>query len=283
MQFVDPRNDVAFKKIFGSEEHKAVTISFLNALLEHPEQRKIVDLQFLNTEQHPIIDGKKGNILDILCTDQSGKRYIIEIQVVRVPAFDKRIVFYAAKTYALQLDNAVQYIALEPVIAISILDCIQFPNKTDFKSTHFILDAKTGERDLPDLSFIFVELPKFTKTEDELVSDEDKWIYFLRNISKKKSIPDALQDDEFARACHAADRMTWTEAEFHAYQGAMIKATDYKGGLELARLEGKAEGKAEALLETAKNLLDLLGDAEITKMTGLPIDVVRRLREANKR
>ena len=82
MVFLDPRNDVAFKKIFGSEQHKDVTISFLNSILEYTGQRAIKEVQFLNTEQAPlVIKEKKNNILDIMCTDQEGNRYIVEMQV----------------------------------------------------------------------------------------------------------------------------------------------------------------------------------------------------------
>ena len=103
MQFLNPCNDVAFKKIFGSDEHKNITISFLNSILEYSGNQKITDVQFLNTEQKGILPDKKDNILDILCTDQIGTKYIVEIQVAGMDEFDKRIVFYDAKTYAMQL------------------------------------------------------------------------------------------------------------------------------------------------------------------------------------
>src|SRR5271166_1988010 len=98
MRFLNPCNDVAFKKIFGSEEHKSITISFLNSILEYTGEHTIKNVQFLNTEQKRVIKEKKDNSLDILCTDQIGNKYIIEIQVERVKEFDKHIVFYGAKT-----------------------------------------------------------------------------------------------------------------------------------------------------------------------------------------
>lgn len=285
MRFLNPCNDVAFKKIFGSEEHKSVTISFLNSILEYTGDRTIKDIQFLNTEQKRILKDKKDNILDILCTDQAQNKYIVEIQVENVKAFGKRIVFYSAKTYALQLGFAQSYHNLSPVIAISILNFTLFPNKQAHKSIHEILDKKTHEHDLQELSFAFVELPKFTKKEHELVSDEDKWLYFLKHINEQDNVPSVLSNGAFEEACHTAQRMTWSEDELNAYDDAIVKATDIKGSIELAFEKGQANGQAKGgaigqfkeKLEIAKQLLKVLDINTIAAITGLSIEEIKKL------
>jgi len=277
MKFLNPCNDVAFKKIFGSEEHKSVTISFLNSILEYTGRSVIKDVQFLNTEQKRIMKGKKDNILDILCTDQSGSKYIVEVQVEGIKAFGKRIVFYGTKTYAMQLGTAQSYHKLEPVIAVSILDFILFSKKKEYKSIHLLLDKKTYEHDLKELSFAFIELPKFTKQEHELVSAEDKWIYFLKNISKQDNVPVPLQNKEFGEACHTAERMTWTEEELNAYDDAIVRATDAKGSLEFAEEKGEARGRKTIVQNLLKS--DKFSIEDIANATGLSINKIEQLKK----
>ena len=291
--FLDPRNDVAFKKVFGSEEHKGVTISFLNSILGYSGDHTIVDVQFLNTEQNPIIlKEKKENILDILCTDQLRNQYIVEMQVARIDEFGKRMVYYGAKAYAMQLGKSRPYNELAPVIVIAIIDFVMFPQKTHYKSIHRILDVKTQECDLPELSFVFVELKKFKKQENELISPEDKWFYFIKEIGEHNEVPAPLAKAEFAEACHVVERMTWTEAELNAYDRALIKATDseliikaaLREGLEKGIQEGREKGIKEGIKEgVQKVVLAMLkkgiDSATIAACTNLSIDEVNALKD----
>jgi predicted transposase/invertase (TIGR01784 family) len=285
MRFLDPRNDVAFKKIFGSEEHKNITISFLNSILEYKGTHVIVDVQFLNTEQGSLIPGeKKENFLDILCTDQAGNRYIVEMQVDRVKEFGKRMVYYATKTYAMQLGNGRSYRLLKPVIIIAILDHSMFPQKASYKSIHKILDDKTYECDLPELVFAFVELEKFTKQEGELVTDEDKWLYFIKWISNQTQIPVPLEEEEFVQACHAAERLTWSEYELAAYDKALIRETDREGAMELAEERGVAKGEREALLKVALRMLaDNIAIETIASATSMSVEQLTELKKSYKK
>lgn len=285
MKFLNPCNDVAFKKIFGSEEHQNVTISFLNSILEYTGTNQITGIQFLNTEQKGVLPDKKDNILDILCTDQKGNKYIVEVQVARMEEFDKRIVFYGAKTYSMQLGATQSYRKLDPVVAISVLDFVYFKNKPEYKSIHLLLDKKTYENDLKELSFAFIELPKFNKQAHELVTNEDKWIYFLKNIRKENDIPQSLNNAEFKEACQAVNRMTWTEEEYNSYEKAIIAADDAQGKLDFARKEGLAEGiikgELKAKLDMAKNLLalDKFSVTDIAQATGLNINDIEQLKK----
>lgn len=272
MQFLNPTNDVAFKKIFGSEEHKSVTLSFLNAILEYAGNKVIVDVTFLNTEQKGVTQEKKDNILDILCIDQAGNRYIVEVQVERVKAFDKRMVYYGAKTYAMQLGKKQSYHKLTPVIVVAILDFTMFPHKKNYKSIHKLLDDKTYEHDLHELSFAFVELPKFVKKEHELVTNEEKWLYFIKWISKKDHVPAPLDKGEFEEACHAAERMTWTEEELNAYDDAIVRATDIQGSLELA-VEEKVQRIAIDMLNAN---IDIETIIQITHLSAEQIEALRK-------
>lgn len=287
MVFLDPRNDVAFKKIFGSEEHKNITISFLNSILEYTSERAIKSIIFLNTEQHEIVRLKKDNILDILCTDHTGYQYIVEMQVEKVKEFGKRMVYYGAKTYSMQLGKGKPYHKLSPVIVVAIIDFTMFPDKKDYKSIHHIADAKTGENDLDQLYFAFVELPKFKKKESELQSAEDKWIYFIKSIKRQTQIPAPLARGEFEEACNVAQRAAWSEDELNAYDDAFVRETDAQTAKELALEKGMAQGLKEGLEKgrneerrvMAQQLLAKLSIPEISQITGLSFEEIEQLKK----
>jgi len=278
MQFLNPCNDVAFKRIFGSEEHKRITISFLNSILEYTGEQAIKSIEFLNNEQLPQMIDKKDNVLDVCCTDQVGNRYIVEIQVGSVERFDKRMVFYGAKTYSMQLIKGRPYSELMPVVTLAIVNFTMFSKKKSYKSIHHILDTKTHEHDIKELTFAFVELKKFKKKEHELVTDEDKWIYFMKEIQKQDHVPAPLAADEFKEACHVAERMTWPEEALNAYEDAFVRETDQEGGRKIAHKEGKAEGEMNKTIEIARKLLARGTSIEIiAEDTGLPVDEIKKL------
>ncbi len=276
MIFLDPRNDVAFKKIFGSDEHKNITISFLNSILELTGERAIASVDFLNNEQLPQMIDKKDNILDVFCIDQAGNRYIVELQVAHVKEFGKRMVYYGARTYSMQLGKGKSYRYLMPVITLSVVNFIMFPEKKHYKSIHYILDNKTHEHDLPELTFVFVELPKFIKKEQELRSAEDKWFYLIKEIKKHTEIPEPLESDEFGEACHALDRMSWSEQALNAYDDAFVRATDQESSMEIKYEEGRNQRTIEFALTLLKRGVSI---EIIAEDTGLSIDEIKRLKK----
>ncbi len=276
MIFLDPCNDVAFKKIFGSEAHKRVTISFLNSILEFTGDRAITDVQFMPTEQKRMMKDKKDNILDILCTDQLRNQYIIEIQVRGVKDFQKRMLFYVAKTYVTQLEFSKSYRKLLPVIGVAILGYTLFPEKEKYKSIYQMQDIQTHECDFDGISIAVVELPKFKKEENQLVNDEDKWLYFLKKIDKQDHVPAPLAEDAFEEACQTATRMTWTDEEMNAYYDSFIRATDEEGALELATEKGEKRGELKVAIKLLKAGVDI---NTIAVTTDLSIEQIKALRE----
>ena len=173
-KFLDPKNDFAFKRIFGSEENKDILIHFLNDMITFKNNAVIRDVTFLKTVQDPDIAAKKTSIVDILCRDEKNNTYIVEMQVAKEKGFEKRAQYYAAKAYISQMNAGGQYHDLKEVIFLALSKFIIFPDKTEYKSDHVILDKKTYDRNLKDLSFTFVELPKFTKDIHELTTVTEK-------------------------------------------------------------------------------------------------------------
>jgi predicted transposase/invertase (TIGR01784 family) len=304
-KFLDPKNDVAFKKIFGTEKNKDILIHFLNDIIEFEEGVHIQKVTFLKTVQDPEIRIKKVSIVDILCEDEKGNRYIVEMQVAKEKGFEKRAQYYAAKAYASQMNEGGKFHNLKAVIFVAIADFSIFEGKKGYKSDHVILDRKSLENDLKDFSFTFLELPKFEKGIDELSNTTEMWFYFFKhaeNTSDEDLQKLAEHEHIITRAYEELDRYSWNEEELLTYDQAEKYEAIYRAsleqkfdegekigiekgekmgvekgekiGIEKGKMEGEKmgieKGKKVALLKVAKNLLKQgLNIQEIQKVTGL--------------
>ena len=130
-RYLNPCNDAAFKKIFGTVEHQACLISFLNSVLELTGLKEIQTVKFLDPYQAPLIDGKKISFIDVLCTDQRGIFYIVEMQIMEVESFEKRVQYYASKTYVSQQNRGEAYPRLNQVLFLAICNYELFPSVHD--------------------------------------------------------------------------------------------------------------------------------------------------------
>ena len=253
-KFLDPKNDYAFKRIFGTEKNKAILVHFLNDILDFPESEKIKDVSFLKPIQDPEIASKKQSIVDVLCVDEKGTQYIVEMQVARNEGFAKRAQYYAAKAYTNQMNNGDAYQNLKHIIFLAITNFVMFPEKESYKSDHVILDKLSYVRDLKDFSFTFLELPKFNKTIDELTTMEEKWTYFFKHASETS--PEELEkitgsDIVIRQAYDVLDQFHWSQEELRTYEREKKSQLDGQAMLLSAKLEGKAEG----IKVVAKNML----------------------------
>jgi len=198
MRFLNPKTDFAFKRIFGSAESSDILISFLNAILDLKSPHRIREVTILDPYLAPRIKGMKDTYLDVKATDESDKSYIIEMQVLNVEGFEQRILYNACKAYAGQLDRGEAYHKLTDVIAITITDFIMFDGLSCVVNS-FKLRAENGHVYHDDLELIFAELPKFSKGEDELLTDLDRWFYFLREAGSLDMVPKVLEHDDAIR------------------------------------------------------------------------------------
>jgi predicted transposase/invertase (TIGR01784 family) len=282
MKFVNPKNDVAFKKIFGNQKKKEILISFLNAVLGRSGEKEIIDLRILNPYLTPKLSRFKTTLLDIRAKDKHGTTFIIEMQVEKVAHVRKRFTYYVAKTYASQLERGNHYPKLKPVIFIGILDFKEFDSK-HYLTHHLILNTENQKQDIPDCEFHFLELPKFTRTVEQLETPLEKWIYFIKNAEDLDVIPDHVDDPVLHTAYEIANRFRWSTGELEEYEYWGMKAQDALGAIEVAVEEGLQQGlqqgqekgeqqkaKAIAVSMLAKGL-DL---ALIVEMTGLTLEEI---------
>ena len=252
-KFLDPKNDYAFKRIFGAEKNKDILIHFINDMLGFEGEQKIVTVQFLKTSQDPEIAYKKQSILDVLCTDQLGRQYIVEMQVAKTQGFEKRAQYYAAKAYAGQLNSGDDYHQLKEIIFLAITDFVMFPDKPHYKSDHVILDKRSYDHDLRDFSFTFLELPKFNKGIDELSNRVEKWAYFFKyaiDTSEQDLARIAGSDEVIERAYEELNRFSWSEVELNTYEDEQKRLRDERAALAQKLLEAEARGEARGEAKT---------------------------------
>ncbi len=283
MQFADPKNDLAFKKIFGNEGKKEILISLLNAILDFKGNMTIVDLHIVNPYQVPKIPDLKETILDIKAKNKNGDEFIVEMQKKHLGDFAKRSLYYTSKAYVSQLSSGADYSKLNKVYFIGIVDFTMFEGD-EFISRHLILNKETLKQDLSDFEFTFIELKKFNKELDELQTLLEKWIYFIKNANNLTIIPSQFYDIvEFKEAFDIATQTTWDKKEMEVYEYMALKAFDEinatRTAINTAKEEGREEGKKQKVIEIAKNLLDILDNKTIALKTGLSEEAIESLRK----
>ncbi|HSN98316.1 MAG TPA: Rpn family recombination-promoting nuclease/putative transposase [Candidatus Nanopelagicales bacterium] len=262
--FADPRTDFVFQRIFGSENHKAALIGFLNDVLGLDLAHRITEVAFLPPEQRPKVSELKYSIVDVKCVDATGTTYVVEMQVLNVEAFEKRVVYNVAKAYTNQLDVGDKYPELNDVIGISICDFVLWPERkheptVPMLSRWRMQEQSSGRRGLDHLQFVFLELPKYdTSREPETVVE--KWAYFFQEARNLTVIPPSLQHPPVLEALEAARTARFTSEEWDAYIAAGMAIQNERGALSVARSEGRGEGIREGI-EAACELLGVEIDA----------------------
>ena len=290
-RYINPYTDFGFKKLFGTELNKDLLISFLNALLK--EKPEITDLTYLNTEHlgEGITDRKA--VFDVYCQLADGSRIIVEMQKAEQEFFKDRSIYYSTYPIRDQAPKGPWNYHLEDVYTVGILN-FTFP-EGEYPSDSFIHEIKL--KDVEDnhvfydkLTFVYLEMPKFSKREDELETMFDKWMFALTNLTQLLERPKALQERIFTRLFEQAEVARFTPVERNEYVASKkeywdnysIVTTAMKKGLSkgLAQglAKGLAQGRAEGIRATARNLKQMgLSADDIVKATGLTADEIERL------
>ncbi len=283
MRFINPKTDYAFKKIFGSEQSHDILISFLNAIL-YDGNIVIRDLEILNPYLAPKIRGVKETYLDVKAKLDNDTTVIIEMQVLNIEGFEKRILYNAAKAYSTQLGVGQDYTLLDPVIALTITDFEMFPEINQLIS-RFILKEKDFLIDYPiyDIELVFVELPKFHKEADRLETLADKWLYFLKCARQLDVVPESMNlVPEIKKAFEVANEVNLTPEQIEDMEMQEMFIYDQRNAIKKAlnqgRQEGLEEGKVAARIEMAQKLLDVLDDVAISRASGLSLQEIAELR-----
>jgi predicted transposase/invertase (TIGR01784 family) len=227
-------------------------------VLELDAAHRIAEVELLSPEQRPKVDEMKLSIVDVLCTDALGTRYVVEMQVLNVEAFEKRVVYNVAKTYTNQLEKGRLYPELNDVIGITICDFELWPRAqgapVPMLSRWSMRERHSGADGLGQLQFVFLELPKLDVSRPPQTMVE-KWAYFFREAESLEVVPDTLSEPQLVRALDAARTAAFTAEEWDLYIRAGMAIQDERGALSMAHKQGLAEGRRQAI----EDLCELLG------------------------
>ncbi len=268
--FADPKTDVVFKRIFGAEARKPLLIALLNDLLELSGTHRIRSVQHFSLEQRVTAPRSKLSILDVKCTTRSGRRFVVEMQVLPVEGFEKRVVYNASKAYVLQLRAADDYPKLCDVVGLTICNFELWAKTLKGKggrvpmlSRWRMQERESGHRALGQVQYAFLELPKYSAGNDPETLI-DKWAYFFREAKNLEVVPPALSEGPFREALEIARRSTFTEAEWEEYERAKMAEQDERGAISLAHREGEHKGEIKGESKARRDtLVRLLGRGRI--------------------
>ena len=275
-KYINPFTDFGFKKIFGEEASKPLLLDFLNALL--PEQNKIVDLTFKNTEQLGLTDLDRKAVYDIYCENGKGEKFIVELQKAKQNYFKDRTIYYSTFPIREQAERGEWNYNLKAVYCIGILDFTfddyeSEPERSEYLHT-IKLKNQNGRIFYDKLTYIYLEMPNFMKTESWLKTRLDKWLYFIKNLEDFQSIPAIFEDEVFEQAFEKAELANLGQAELDTYEMNLKIYRDYKNTIDTAFDEGKIQRTIE-IARSAK--LMGLSIQDISKLTGLSESEIDKL------
>jgi len=225
---IDPKIDVAFRKVFGSEPWRDLTASLINAVLEPPPQQRLVDVELLNPYSEKMTLDDKLSILDIKARDDQGRLYNLEMQMLATASLVQRVLYYWSKVYSQQLAEGDDYTRLRPTISICFVNGVLFGDWPEHHARFRLLDTAGQLCLTDDLVVHMIELPKFTKPLAELRTPLDYWLYFFKNGVEldADALPEELDRPEQRKAMGVLKMLAQSELERELYEGRLKAKRD---------------------------------------------------------
>ncbi|MEY4767767.1 MAG: hypothetical protein RL637_406 [Pseudomonadota bacterium] len=276
-KYFNPYTDFGFKKLFGEEANKDLLMDFLNQLL--PNYHQIADLSFKNPEKIPATPKQRKAIYDIYCQTENGQRFIVEMQKAKFNFFKDRALFYSTFPIKDQAKKGIWNFELVPVYFIAILN-FHYDEAEEIRKFRrdVCLKDQDGDMFFDKLHFRFLQMPLFTKKENELETHFDKWCYFLKHLQNFNAIPSILNEPIFQKGFEIAALSQLNARQYDAYLKSLLEYNELDNVKGTAFQEGKIEGekigiekgKMEEKIEMAKSMLaEGLDIKMIAKITGL--------------
>ena len=275
-RYISLLTDFGFKRIFGTKPNKDLLINFLNSLFEGFQVIK--DVKYLNSEHVGDVFAERKAIFDVYCENERGEKFIVEMQNAYQRYFKDRSLFYSTFPIREQAPKGAEWnFKLEHVYTVALLNFDlkeEAFDQDDINHDVGLLDKKTHKVFNDKLSFKYVEIAKFDKTEDELVTLYDKWLYVLKNLSRLDERPAALKEKVFTKLFKEAEIAKFTPTELKEYEDSLKAYRDVKNSIDTA-LE---KGREEKAIQIAKKMLDAGMDIDtIINMTDLSKSEIEKL------
>jgi predicted transposase/invertase (TIGR01784 family) len=262
-KYINPFTDFGFKKLFGTEPNKDLLIDFLNEVIL-PEKHKIVDLSYKKNEHLGDTEFDRKAIFDLYCLGSNDERFIVEMQKAKQNYFKDRSVFYSTFPIQEQAIKGDWNYRLSEVFTVGILDFVFSESKspkqihiegdknkkdtTEMNDVRHLVTLKDQNNKVfyDKLTFVYLEMPNFTKTEDELETTYDKWLYVLKNLPNLDKRPHNLQEKIFERLFETAEIAKFSSSEKEEYEDSLKTYRDLKNVIDTSYDDGKIEGELEA-------------------------------------
>ena len=272
-KYINPFTDFGFKKLFGSEPNKDLLIDFLNQVL--PGKHKIKDLTYARTEQLGSTETDRKAIFDLYCIGENGERFIVEMQKAKQNYFKDRSVYYSSFPIQEQAKKGDWNYQLSPVYMVGILDFI-FSGEESVQEVRHEVQLKDQKCQVfyDKLTYIYLEMPNFKKTELDLQDNFDKWMYVLQRLPHLQDRPRVLQDRVFQKLFEAAEIAKFTPDEKDKYEESLKYYRDLKNVVDSSFDEGKQERNYEIARQ-----MKLEGETieKIIRYTGLTEEEIEKL------
>jgi len=286
-RYLDPKNDLTFKRVFG--EHKHLCISLINSML--PLESPIVSIEYQSGELIPELTALiRNSIVDVHCTDLAGRRFLVEMQMFWSEAFKSRVLFNASKVYVNQLNKAQDFSLLQPVYALNFVNEI-FERSPEMKDEYYhyykIVNVKDTGKQIKGLEFLFVELPKFKPSNRAEKKLQELWLRFLTEVNEgTEKIPQELLENELT--CEAVGYMetaAYSLEQLEAYDAAKLAIITERSMMSEAKREGEAKGEAKGRVETLERIVTdgKLGGFSVEQLRLLTKLTVGQIEEILKR
>ena len=243
--------DFGFKRIFGTDPNKELLVNFLNSLFDGEEVIK--DVKYLNSENVGDVYTERKAIFDVYCENEQGEKFIVEMQNAYQTYFKDRSLFYSTFPIREQAPKGSDWnFCLKKVYVVALLNYKMSDeafDSTDTIHTIALMDTKTNKVFNAKLMFKYVEVGRFDKTDEELTSLSDKWMYVLKNLSRLDNRPSSLREKIFTKLFDAAAIARFSPNELREYEDSLKAYRDIKNSLDTAKEEGRAEGREEGRVE----------------------------------
>jgi len=275
--FLDPKNDLTFKRVFG--EHKHLCMSLINSML--PLEKPIVSIEYQTGELLPEIPGLRNSIVDVRCTDEDNRQFIVEMQMYWSEMFKSRVLLNASKAYVKQLDKGEDFELLQPVYALNFVNDT-FEKSPEMKDEYYhyykIVNVKDTGKQIKGLEFLFIELPKFKPQNRAEKKLQELWLRFLTEINETtEKVPQELMKNELTReAVKYMEQAAYTKEQLDEYYNRKIDVMTERSVLIYAKKEGKMEEKIEI---AKKLLLKGMSNEDVSGVTGLSKQQIEELIE----
>jgi predicted transposase/invertase (TIGR01784 family) len=290
-RYINPFTDFGFKKLFGSEPNRDLLIDFLNELIK--ERGRIQTLTYLKAEQLGLSEFERRAVFDLYCESETGEKFIVELQKAKQKYFKDRSVFYSTFPIRDQAQRGQWDFQLNAVYTVGILDFVFDEDKDSPEYYHHyvqLMETRRKKVFFDKLTYIYLEMPKFTKTEEQLETHFDKWLYVIKNLPLLQERPRRIQELVFQRLFEAAEIARFDPSERAAYEDSIKVYRDLKNvidtgreegweaGLEEGLAKGRHEGGLQRALEMAKQM-KAAGEplAKIVAYTGLTAEKIGEL------